>query len=525
MGRDAALVDLRERLLTRGTAVAQALHGIGGVGKTQLAVEYAHRFAGSYELVWWITAERTELIPTQLADLAVEAGIADATIEIPAAVTALHADLRHRPGWLLIFDNAEDPRALRQWLPRGPGHVLITSRNPNWSEIAAPIDVPVFAAEESVSLLRQRVPGMAQTDAEQVAARLGNLPLALAQAADLLGETGLPAITYLDHLAGHAADVLAQGTSASYGQSLAAAVGYAVSRLASADPAAATLLRLSASLGPEPIPTSLFTTGVAKLPEPLLDIAPDPFALHRSLGRISSYGLARLGQDGLQVHRLVQAILRDQLTPGERDDDARRVGALLIAAGPTDTDDPATWSTWAGLLPHLLAANPAESNSPELRRLAVGALLYLLRRGDSQTAEQLAAALFDRWTQRLGPDDVDTLAAATELAHARANLGRLSEIQQLIEDTLARQRRILGDDHPSTLGMVGIVAALLLSSGNRAGAQKLAERTLPVCRNTLGPGHPTTKLMAQVRDSSSTAAMGRQRASQPNDRGSRGRRR
>jgi hypothetical protein len=169
------------------------------------------------------------------------------------------ADLQYRPGWLLIFDNAEDPAALQQWLPSGPGHVLITSRNPNWGEIAAPVDVPVFAEEESVTLLQHRVPGITQADAEQVAAKLDNLPLALAQAAGVLSETGLPANTYLDHLAGDAADTLTRGTPASYGRSLAATVRYTASRLTDADPTAGTLLRLSAHLGPEPIPTSLFT--------------------------------------------------------------------------------------------------------------------------------------------------------------------------------------------------------------------------------------------------------------------------
>jgi hypothetical protein len=120
VGRDTALVELRDQLLAGGTAVARALHGMGGVGKTQLAVEYAYLFSGTYELVWWIAAERTELIATQLADLAVEAGVAVDTAEIPAAVSALYSDLRRRDTWLLIFDNAEDPRVLQQWLPGGP---------------------------------------------------------------------------------------------------------------------------------------------------------------------------------------------------------------------------------------------------------------------------------------------------------------------------------------------------------------------------------------------------------------------
>jgi TIR domain/Tetratricopeptide repeat/NB-ARC domain len=491
VGRDTALVELRDQLLAGRTAVTQALHGMGGVGKTQLAVEYAYRFSGAYELVWWITAERTELIATQLADLAVETGAAEDTAEIQAAVSALYSDLRRRGGWLLIFDNAEDPRALQQWLPGGPGHVLITSRNPNWGEIAAPVNVAVFALEESVTLLRRRVPGISAADAEDVAAELGNLPLALAQAAGVLGETGVPAAAYLEHLTGHASEALAEGTPASYSRSLAATVTDAAARLADAEPAAAALLQLSAFFGPEPIPASFFTAAV-QLPSTLADIAADPMRLYRALGRISSYGLARLDQAGLQVHRLVQAIVRDRLSAGQRRDDSACVAALLVAAGPADTDNPAVWPAWASLLPHLLAANPAESDNADLRRLAARALLYLLRRGDSVTAENLGTALHRQWAERLGPDHADTLAAATELAFAYRDRGHLAETRALVEDTLARRRRVLGEDHPDTLRSASDLAVTLSDLGELRPARELAEDTLAKRRQILGDDHPDT---------------------------------
>ncbi len=488
VGRDTALAELRDQLLASGTAVARALHGMGGVGKTQLAVEYSHRFCGTYELVWWIAAERTELIATQLADLAVQAGVAVDAAETPAAVSALYSDLRHRDGWLLIFDNAEDPRALRRWLPDGPGHVLITSRNPNWGEIAAPVSVAVFAAEESVSLLRCRVPGISVADAGHIAVELDNFPLALAQAASVLSETGLPATAYLEHLAAHASEALADGTPASYSRSLVATVSDAAGRLAGTDPAAAALLRLSAFFGAEPIPASVFTAG-AELPAPLAAVAADPVRLHRVLGRISSYGLARLDQAGLQVHRLVQTIVRDRLPAEQRREDSDCVAALLVAAGPADTDNPAVWPTWASLLPHLLAANPAESGSADLRQMAARALLYLLRRGDSVTAEDLGRTLHQRWTERLGPDHPDTLAAATELAHAYRDRGHPADARALVEDTLARRRRVLGEDHPDTLRSASDLAATL--SEPRL-ARDLAEVTLVKRRQVLGDDHPDT---------------------------------
>jgi tetratricopeptide (TPR) repeat protein len=491
VGRDTELAELRNQLLAGGTAVARALHGFGGVGKTQLAVEYAHRFCGAYELVWWITADRPELVATQLAVLAVAAGAAVEAAETPAAVSALHLDLRRRDGWLLIFDNAEDPKALRQWLPDGPGHVLITSRNPNWGEIAAPVNVKVFAPGESVALLRNRVPDIAVVDAEHIAAELDNFPLALAQAAGVLSETGLPAAAYLEYLAGHASEALDDGAPTYHSRSLTATVSDATDRLADADPAAVALLQLAAFFGPEPIPIAFFGE-VAGLPAPLVTVVVDPVKLHRTFGRIASYGLARLDQAGIQVHRLVQAIIRDRLPDGQRHEQRDVVAALLVAVGPSDTDNPAVWPAWAGLLPHLLAANPAESGSTELRQLSARALLYLLRRGDSVTAENFAATLYKRWAERLGPDDPDTLAAATELAHAYWAHGRLADALALVEDTLARRRSILGEDNPATLRSASDLAQTMGELGELQQARVLAEDALAKRRDALGPDHPET---------------------------------
>ncbi|WP_097276265.1 hypothetical protein [Streptomyces sp. TLI_55] len=102
------------------------------MGKTQLAIEYAYRFAGEYELVWWIAAEDAALIPDQLAALAARTGAAPAGTPVAEAVQLLLEELRTRSRWLLVFDNAEEPEALAGFLPGGTGHVVITSRNPNW---------------------------------------------------------------------------------------------------------------------------------------------------------------------------------------------------------------------------------------------------------------------------------------------------------------------------------------------------------------------------------------------------------
>src|SRR3954468_21640973 len=134
-GRDGMLTELRRRLHAgEATLVVQALYGLGGVGKTQLALEYAHRYAADYDLVWWIDAEQPVLLPEQLAALAAQLGLLSGPT-VAATVERLLAELRGRDRWLLVVDNAERPQDVAAYLPGGAGHVLITSRYPGWGAL------------------------------------------------------------------------------------------------------------------------------------------------------------------------------------------------------------------------------------------------------------------------------------------------------------------------------------------------------------------------------------------------------
>ena len=408
-GRDGLLVEVRERLLAGDAAVVQAFQGMGGVGKTQLAIEYAHRFAGTYDLAWWVNSEQPGLIGDQFAAFGAELRCVEPGAGTEAVRAAVLGELRERGGWLLIFDNAESPADIRPWLPGGSGHVLITSREHQWAEIAAPVEVDVLARAESVAILRGRVPGLSVADADRLAEQLGDLPLAVAQAAGFMAETGMPTAEYAGLLRTRAGHLLAQvPAGAGYLRSLAAATQLIVDRLSREDPAAAELASLCAFLAPEPIPEDLFTGAAAELPGELAARAADPLAWRQTQAHLARQSLARIDHRGLTMHRLTQAILRDRLTPAQAAAIRERTEAILVASNPGDPVNPATWPRWAQLMPHLLAADLTATGNPNLRWMACNACWYLLARGDTRTGHDLARDLRQRWRERLGDDHENT---------------------------------------------------------------------------------------------------------------------
>jgi hypothetical protein len=495
-GREELLGAVRGALLSDDRTVVQALRGMGGVGKTQLAIEYAHRFAGEYDVVWWINAEQSSLIGEQFALLAARLGCGEQGLPLPLLRQSVLNELRDRQSWLLVFDNPESPEDIADWLPGGAGHVLITSRSNGWAEIALPVEIGPLARAESVTILRGRVRTLTDSEADRVAAAVGDLPLAVAQAAGYLAETAMPADEYVSLLAERAAEMLDEGRPSSYRLSLAAVVRLAVDHLRSQDPAAAELAGGCAFLAAEPIPGPWFPAAAAGLPASLGAPCADPVAWRRVLARLGRSALARVDGEGLVMHRLTQAIIRGLLSPEEATAARDLASAVVAANDPGDPDRPETWPGWARVLPHLLALDPAASPSTDLRDLACDAAWYLRARGDARAAHDLARQLSQRWRDRLGADDVHVLWAVNTLADALRELGRFAEARELDEDSLSRERRLRGEDHQNTLVSASNLAVDLRELGDLIAARELDEETLVRRRRVLGEDHPDTLMSA-----------------------------
>lgn len=497
-GRENILVQLKEQLSSSVTVVLpHALQGMGGVGKTQVVIEYAYRYATDYDLVWWIPADQPPLVRASLAALAPHLGLPSATASgIESAASAVLDALRlGHPfsHWLLIFDNADQPEEL-DVVPRGgPGHVLITSRNHRWQSVIDTVQVDVFSPSESVEFLRRRIRGpLDLASVDTLASELGYLPLALEQAGALQSETGMPIEEYLRLLKNHTVTIMAEGKSADYPLSMTAAWKLSVTTLEQYQPEAVALLRLCAFLGPEPIPRDLFPRSAQALHEPLCVLFADPIKLARAIRELGRFALVRIDGRTLIIHRLIQALLRDDLTSQEQRRYREEAHVALAAGAPQDPNDNRLWPEYAELVAHVAAAATRieQSESPSVRSFAVDMVRYLYNSGDLEAARTFAERFIAAWRSTTPEGDPRLLRVQRELANVLRELGQYDNAYALDEMTLNIATRALGEQDPLTLAITNSFGADIRARGDFSDALQLDSRSLATHREVLGSEHP-----------------------------------
>jgi tetratricopeptide (TPR) repeat protein/CO dehydrogenase nickel-insertion accessory protein CooC1 len=499
-GRGGTLELLRDKLAGGGVAVvvAQALYGLGGVGKTQVVLEYAHRFMSDYDLVWWVPSEQAEEVSVALAELARKMGLKVGDNVAEAAEAALEALRRDTtPHWLLIFDNADNPKELEPYLPTGAGHVLITSRNQAWSHAAEPLEVDVFTRDESVAHLLHHVPELDPADAKRVADALGHLPLAVEQAAAWLEETGMPARTYVEQLETQSTRILSLNQPTDYPMPVVATWNLSFERLRERSPAAVRLLQLCSFFSPGPISMSLlYGDAMIACLLPFDESLTEKLMLGRVIRDISRFALIRVdqGSNSLQIHRLVQAVIHSQMTDEEQLKVSHEVHEILVGARPSrgETDDPANWSRYNMIWPHLGPSRAEECDDPRTRQLLIDWVRYQWKHGEYDACLSLAKRLENIWTQRLGPDHQQTLHLRFHIANVLRSLGRFAEARELDTYVLERQRAVLGPDHPHALMTAGGLAGDLRALGEFQQALAADQASYASFKEQFGEDYPQT---------------------------------
>ena len=497
--REELLAELDARLTgTQGGSGPRlvALCGLGGAGKTSVAVEYAHRHLAEVAVCWQFAAEDPAVLAAEFAVLAAQLGARE-IIDTRDAVASVHAVLaRQEAGWLMVFDNAPDRASVERFMPpAGPGRVLITTQNQHWPPGQA-LDVPVLDLEVAADFLVNRTGDADRLTAEQLAAELGGLPLALEQAAAYMQATGTTLARYLPMFQARQADLLANGQAAEHPADVAATLGLALSRLEDEDRSAAGLMRLLAFLAPEPVPLALLLTDEQPAdlfgPEIVDMVGPligDLVAVGAAIIALRRYSLVVPAGDGMVlVHRLVQALTRARLTADLAAKWEQAAAALVGAPIPDNTRLPAAWPVCAVLLPHARAV--LDLTSSGMWWIAQ----YLGSSGSYPAARDLFQLIVDAHNKddTYGPEHQDTLIARATLAYWTGQAGDAAGARDQYAALLPIEERVLGPEHPETLTTRANLARYTGEAGDAVRARDQYAALLPLRERVSGHGHPDT---------------------------------
>lgn len=485
----AALLAVRRGLSAPG---AVAIHGLGGVGKSRLAIEYCYLHADEYDVVCWIPANDKASIAVRLGILAHRLGVPE-SVPQDAVIARTWDALRDRGRWLLVYDDAGAPADLEPYWPRASdGHVLVTSRNPAWGRWATPYLLRPLTLTAAVDFFLRHGTDGDRAAATELATALGSLPLAMELARAYMEEARTTAREYLQRLREHTATVLGT-TDADTSGSLAGTWLVALDSLRGQVVEAEQLLSLFAFLGPVAFSRSYLVEHRDRLPDALREALADPLARDRVMAALARLSLATVSPDVIEVHVLLQTVIR-LLLPTDQRDNWLRAAINLVAAGiPADTHGPTAWSEFAPLYPHAQAVighpRSADVDPAGTARLATAAARHAQVLGDLRAAIESyrrAVALLDDLGQA---DLAGTANVLTELGLAQRDSGDYDAATTMFTRACGIRERLFGPlsvEVSDSLTMIGLVlfdkgdmTAALASLDTAAAIQRSQPHTGP----------------------------------------------
>ncbi|MFE7237988.1 FxSxx-COOH system tetratricopeptide repeat protein [Streptomyces sp. NPDC057582] len=565
-GREGLLNDAYHALQEAGSgAGVVTLHGMSGVGKTQLAAEYVYRFGSEYDVVWWVPADRRALYRQKLAELAPELGLPTGA-EYGERLRAVRDSLRRgepHSHWLLVLDGADDPEQIWDLVPTGPGHVLITSRNPEWGEHNSNLlEVPIYSRDESVAFIRRRAPRLTHTEAAQLAEALEDLPLLLDQTAGWLNDSDMSIEEYIDLLQG-GIDQDVVKVSKDFPIAFQTAWSILLNKLKETVPESIDLLRLCSFFAPGSIPVRLLKEmPPGELPEQLTGLMNDPLLWNRAIGQLRQYSVVRLEShesadeevsssgESLYLHRMVHQIVGKDMPERDREEFIDVVRRALAAADPGRPIDATQWPAYAEIAPHLKWAGVLESTDPAVHTLVLNCLRYMYFSGEYRAGIKLGGRAMTAWRELLGEthprlwdlsynyanlmravgdyagteameravvdylrterggQDLEHLRAASGLAADLRGLGRYEEALEMSGWILETYRELLGDQDSRTVNAQNNLAISLRLLGRYEESRELNRRTLEARRQLLRPRHSWT-LLSEINYATDLRLLGR----------------
>jgi hypothetical protein len=495
------------------------VHGLGGTGKSTLALHFAHRSRERYNPVWWISADSLVSVTSGLAELAARLDpYANLTAKTSTEAAAWAVGwLQAHDGWLLVLDDADSPHAVASVLGTlaGGRHLITSRRATGWHRVARPLALALLPPDAALDLLMQVINPGGDSDREileRLAAELGYLSLALEQAAAYIQYTAITPAAYLDRLRRYPARMFAASADsdavgeADRQRTVARIWQLSVQAIAGEQPLAGEILRTLAWFSPDPIPRDL-----------AYQLHDDPLTVDEALALLNAYSMITLAPQSVTIHRLVQAVSRipDPADPQRTSDAIRqardRAAQLLLDALPENPMFNVTsWPRWRELLPHVTALTEhisPDQDTPATASISRAASGFLQGDGHFDQAVAAARRAVDAYQRLQGPDALDTLTARSFLASAYRASGNLAIAAPLHQQNLTDTARILGEDHPETLVARANLAYLYAMQHDEHRALELHERNFADYERVHGPDHPHT-LNARANLASSYRATG-----------------
>ena len=512
-GREEILTGLREMLITNNTAALTqlpAISGLGGIGKTQTAVEYAYRYRSDYHYTLWVKADTPETLTSDFVAIANllnlrEKDAQDQTLIVRAVKRWLEAN----SNWLIIFDNADDLHMVHDFLPAGDkGHMLLTTRAHAMGGIARRVEIEKMDPEQGALFLLRRAAIIPQdaplssaaeaesTKAKEISQAMDGLPLALDQAGAFIDETSCSLADYLAIYRKQRAELHKQrgGIASPHPDPVAATWSLSFEKVEKANPAAAELLRFCAFLHPDAIPEEIITKGASELGPVLQPVAEEPIQLNKAIGELLKYSLVRRDSNTktLTIHRLVQAVLKDGMSEGEQRQWAERAVLVVNLAFPYV--EFAKWDLCERCLPHAqicaVLIDQWDITSGEAARLLNQTGLYLNDRAKYAEAESLYKRAIAMGEKTLGAEHPNVATRLNNLAALYWNQGKYTEAEPLYQRAIAIGEKTLGAEHPDLATRLNNLALLYANQGKYIKAEPLYQRAIAIDEKTLGTEHP-----------------------------------
>ena len=502
----------QELTVTRRAALTQpqAIKGLGGIGKTQIAVEYAYRSLEQehYTHTLWVNAASEEALLTSfvaLAELLPDDFAAKNETDQDKLVAAIKRWLEQcQERWLLIFDNADEVSLVQRYLPtRGPGSILLTTRADAIGSLATPIEVETMGFVEGAELLLRRAQRFEKANDEDfneagnIVVALDYFPLALDQAGAYIDETKCRFADYLSAYQDHRKDLLARrGTQVTnYPDSVATTWSLSFKRVEQKSPAAAELLHLCAFLSPDRIPEELIKNGASHWTASLQQAASDSFTFNEMIEELLKFSLVkRLVEDQmLSIHRLVQAVQIDMMEPGMQRQWAERVVLAVNGMFPDAYDDVATWPQCLRFLEQAQACDTLiQQHILDLNEAAdllnrTGGYMYL------HALYAIVEPLFQRALaireKVLYPGHPDLATSLSDLAILYWTQSKYEQAEPLFQRAISISEKVLGSDHLDLAKRLNGLGILYVDQGKYEQAEPLFQRALAISEKALGPDH------------------------------------